>query len=134
MSEFVQRIEDDQMERHRIWSILEDLWLDTEFMDAGELWAKDLAKRLKATGYDWGEIDHIYRYEVFPALYFNLLDIAGEWAGFDSDWLAARIRKKAGRAMHKHKVSLEYKVFGHFTDDIWSRVRANFTGSRQESP
>ncbi|QUJ68656.1 hypothetical protein KDD30_05980 [Photobacterium sp. GJ3] len=29
--------------------------------------------------------------EVSPALYQNVLSVAGEWAGFDENWLVARI-------------------------------------------
>lgn len=75
--------------RRRIaWSVLSDLYLDTWF-DDGQM--ASMASRLAATGYSIGELEEILYRELHPHLITNLLSVAGEWAGFDMDWLEAKI-------------------------------------------
>ncbi len=38
--------------------------------------------------------------KVYPACSFNLSQVAGEWAGFDPDWLERRILCGGGRRAH----------------------------------
>jgi hypothetical protein len=40
------------------------------------------------------ELTEILTSEVYPVCRWNLLSIAGEWAGFDLDWLEARILRR----------------------------------------
>ena len=41
--------------------------------------------------YSLEELDAILAEEVYPACAFNLRSVAGEWAGFDADWLEGLI-------------------------------------------
>ena len=47
------------------------------------------------------EMEKILLNEVGPVLAFNLYDIAGEWAGFDENWLVDKIQKRLNEKMIK---------------------------------
>jgi len=63
-----------------VWEALSDFFLDTELQEADY---QRIASVLTCSSYTIAEIEEILRYEVYPALRWNLLAIAGEWAGFD---------------------------------------------------
>ena len=70
--------------RKKIWLVLSEFYLDTE------LTSEDfdrISTVFRQSGYVLSEIKEIDLYEVFPLLQMNLLSNAGEWAGFDEDWL-----------------------------------------------
>ena len=73
--------------RRPVWLALSDLFLDT---DVNLLRAGNVCT-LAASPYTLDELDAILREEVYPACSFNLSLVAGEWAGFDADWLERRI-------------------------------------------
>lgn len=80
------------MSREAVWIAMADLFLDTEvrwFLPA-------VAGAAVREGYDWPETRRILEREVAPVLAPNLLSVAGEWAGWDEQWLVAAIRKGAG--------------------------------------
>ena len=78
----------DGARRYPVWLALADLYLDTEL---GDEWLRQIARVVAASGYAWVEIKRINYDEVAPALWFNVQDVAGEWAGWDEAWLLARI-------------------------------------------
>lgn len=78
----------DAARRLPVWQALADLYLDTK-LDALSL--QQIAGVLAGSGYTWPEIQAINYDEVAPALWFNVQDIAGEWAGWDEKWLLERI-------------------------------------------
>lgn len=76
------------LERRRpVWLALSDLFLDTDV----SLFRRGNTRRLAASPYSLAALDAILREEVYPACSFNLTQVAGEWAGFDEDWLERRI-------------------------------------------
>ena len=74
-------------DRRPVWLALSDLYLDTEV----QLFREGNARTLAASPYGLDELDAILRDEVHPACEYNLCMVAGEWAGFDLDWLERRI-------------------------------------------
>jgi hypothetical protein len=66
-----------------LWIALADLFLDTE----DPLFVTHVAEVANRNGFETSEVDAILRWEVRPALYHNLLSVAGEWAGWEDDWL-----------------------------------------------
>lgn len=89
VSSVLPSIPDDLPRRRPVWLALSDLFLDT---DVTLLQAAN-ARLLAASPYSLEELDTILREEVYPACAFNLREVAGEWAGFDADWLERRIRR-----------------------------------------
>lgn len=74
--------------RTPVWEALAELWLDTR-LDPKDL--DDIARRLSATTLTIEQLRHIYRAEVAPALGVNARSVAGEWSGWNREWLVARI-------------------------------------------
>ncbi len=79
----------DVERRLPLWRALADLYLDTE--DAG--FVANIVSVAEQAGFTADDVDQILRWEVRPALYANYLNVAGEWAGWDNDWLEDRITK-----------------------------------------
>lgn len=80
--------------RESVWLALSELWLDTE---TTETEINYIARTLAVSGFSLEELEAIYRFEVVPAVYSNALTTAGEWTGFDADWLFGECRLHQGR-------------------------------------
>jgi hypothetical protein len=78
---------DDIDARIPVWSALSELYLDTDVT----LSYDDVVRALAASPYPLESLHEMLMYDVHPALYPNLLSVAGEWAGFDEAWLIERI-------------------------------------------
>ncbi|MEP7219544.1 MAG: hypothetical protein ABI876_11545 [Bacteroidota bacterium] len=74
--------------RRPLWIALSELWLDTE-LDAGDL--ERIAHVMADSALTIEELRHVYLVEVAPVVSPNLLSPAGEWAGFDEEWLCSSI-------------------------------------------
>lgn len=83
--------EQDTESRRPVWDELQMLYMDTD----PEHLLNRMADRLAESPYTTEELEDILWNEVHPACEFNLrFAIAPEWAGFDLDWLTARILEK----------------------------------------
>lgn len=74
--------------RKPVWSALSELWLDTELQEGDLNW---IAEIMFKSGFTLKELRKIYEFEVAPVVYVNLLSPAGEWAGFNAEWLHEKI-------------------------------------------
>lgn len=86
--------EDDAAARRAVWLAFSELCLDTE---TGEDDYRRIAAELAASGYDLPTLESILLREVHPVTVYNLMSVAGEWAGFDPDTLFARIQARLRR-------------------------------------
>lgn len=77
--------------RRPVWVALSELYLDTELQPSDH---ERIADAIIASGYSIVEVEHILRREVGPIVSVNMLSVAGEWAGFDEDWLVEAILKR----------------------------------------
>ena len=68
-----------------VWSALSDFFLDTETRRFLPRTAWICAR----SGLDW---ERLLREQVAPVVAQNLVDVAGDWAGFPDDWLFSSIR------------------------------------------
>jgi len=84
--------------RRPVWEALSTLFLDTDISLSREYRARILA----ASPYSLSELDAILADEVFPVCRWNLLAVAGEWAGFGEQWLEQRITKYLSRKLRVH--------------------------------
>ena len=73
--------------RERVWIALADLFLDTDV----RIWYVTTVRTISKSPFSLEELKYILDREVTPALQGNLLDIAGEWAGFDDDWVVKAV-------------------------------------------
>lgn len=80
--------------RRQLWVQLSELFLDTEPTEATRT---EVLRALTAAPFDAEELDRIWYGELQPTLRANLRSVAGEWAGFDPDWLVAAVSERAVR-------------------------------------
>jgi hypothetical protein len=74
--------------------VLSELYLDTELDDRDKA---RIAAVLADSGYSAGQLEEILYRELHPVLHTNLLSVAGEWAGFDLEWLEGQILQGSRR-------------------------------------
>ncbi|HVY71282.1 MAG TPA: hypothetical protein VHH73_15220 [Verrucomicrobiae bacterium] len=80
--------ETEIQKRRPLWVALSELWLDTE-LSAEDL--NRIAGVMAETGLTIEQLRQVYLVEVAPVVSPNLLTVAGEWAGFDEEWLCSII-------------------------------------------
>src|SRR5262249_45076671 len=98
--------------RIAVWVAMAEQFLDTESRQDIPL----TAMRCVEAGLSVAETRHVWRYEVSPAVWWNVWSVAGEWDFWDSEWLGARIRD--GRSNWSNRVDplrwLFYRARVHF--------------------
>jgi hypothetical protein len=80
----------DLNHRRTVWEALSDLFLDTDD-SPGRSWR---IRVLATSPYSLDELEKILIDEVYPVCRANLSSVAGEWTGFDLQWLEARILRR----------------------------------------
>lgn len=108
--------------RRAVWIAFADHFLDTETRQ--ELpWA---ALAAVEAGYSVEQARDVWRLEVWPAVGGNLLNVAGEWALWDEDWLVGRIREGVeGRRRPRLTASyLAHRLGVRFHDATWLAIEA----------
>jgi hypothetical protein len=80
-------------ERRAVWIAQSDLFLDTDV----RLSFAYIARVAAASKYTLEELEAICRDEVAPIVESNLLQVAGEWAGFPDEWLVESIVSRLER-------------------------------------
>ena len=103
----------DDDARIPVWNALSDLYLDTDVT----LSHAYIARTLAASPYSLDELHEMLMYDVHPALYPNLMSVAGEWAGFDEAWLLERI------AMVRRQSRWRRRITHWFARDIGAQWR-----------
>ncbi len=116
---------DSSATRRRLWTAFSELWLDTEIQPNT---LNYIAREMQQSGYSLSELKDIYQYEVAPAVYQNLLVIAGEWAGFDEVWLHSRIQHylRKSKKWRKFWFFISSPVMFYATKDHWATLETLF--------
>lgn len=117
--------EQDQADRRPIWDALQTFWMDSD----PNLDLTRVAELCANSKYSLSEIEEIYWNEVRPAVRFNLFSVAGEWAGFDIDWLAQRIVR-----VHRFGKRLPTKVLHPHSALWWQRLSSEVRRMKMSSP
>jgi hypothetical protein len=95
-----------------VWNALSQLYLDTDVALAydGIVWT------LATSPYSLDTLHEMLMYDVHPALYPNLMSVAGEWAGFDDAWLHARIAAVRERPRWRRRIThwFAYDIGAHW--------------------
>ncbi|GEO23520.1 DUF7079 family protein [Cyclobacterium qasimii] len=110
--------ETDIANRKPIWEALSKFYLDTELQEED---FKEICKTFHKSPYDLEEIMDIDRYEVFPVLQMNLLSVAGEWEGFDKDWLFSKCQKN-----YKKRTSRLFKFWYRANNRLWYWMKKDY--------
>jgi hypothetical protein len=108
----------DQVLTHRrpVWEALSTMFLDTDVSTSRDWRANALA----ASPYSVAELEQILIHEVYPVCQPNLRSVAGEWSGFDSEWLHQAIVSRPAHGMRA------WFNLGRFTiprDDEWCETK-----------
>jgi hypothetical protein len=121
-------LSEDIESRRPVWQALSDLFLDTDTSLSREWRVQELSK----SPYSIEELEEILVTEVYPACCGNLLSIAGEWAGFDMEWLEGKIQSRANSSL---KVLHAFNL-GRFTVHVspeWRATKRAVQASRAEA-
>lgn len=108
--------------RAPLWEALADFWLDTELTD---LSFDHIARVIAESPYSMAEIRDIHDYEVAPAVSGNLACVAGEWGGFNSEWLTAKCHAYALRrhsVLFRARIWLQRRLLRSFTERYWQQL------------
>ncbi|MCA8831198.1 DUF7079 family protein [Hymenobacter pini] len=113
----------DEERRRLVWVALADLYLDTELKEHD---FHRIATVCAESGFSWAEIQLINYNEVAPALWFNVQDIAGAWAGWNEEWLTTHIQQCYRPAPRKWfgSTRLWQKRVDFFTRKALARIAA----------
>jgi hypothetical protein len=112
--------------RAPVWEAFSEFFLDTE------LGAEDherIARLLARTRFPVDELEAILVHEVRPVCRGNLLSVAGEWQGFDPDWIRRKAASRLGRRPWFHLGLFDRWMFGRH----WTVVRARIVALRSEA-
>ena len=103
--------------RITVWLAMADHFLDTETRHDIPLTALLCVE----AGWSCERARDAWRHEVSPAVAFNLWSVAGEWAGWDREWLVARIERLRSSWHNRPGTlkSLRYRLRAPGMDGVW---------------
>ncbi len=108
-------------ERKPIWIALSEFYLDTKLQESN---FRHIAFKIIESPYSLDKVKEINKYEIFPILQPNLLSVAGEWAGFDEEWLVKGITDslKKRNAIKKLVIESSYLTFKWMHKGYWDKL------------
>ncbi|MES2823454.1 MAG: hypothetical protein V4732_07625 [Pseudomonadota bacterium] len=114
--------DEESLERRAVvWVALSDLFLDTDVSLSYDY----IARVCSESTYTLAELKEILESEVAPTCSANLLSVAGEWAGFDEEWLVNNIRNNI-RTKHEPLTGFlkPFENFGFksYIKDHWKKL------------
>ena len=110
-------------QRLPLWNALSDLWLDTELDGYNYAY---IARTIYESPFTLEDAFTIHKYEVAPAVFINLMSVAGEWAMFDEAWLKNRcltLANRRGRVIHRLMCAILSPFIKYHTDRHWQEIR-----------
>lgn len=120
---------DDLVARRPVWEALSDLFLDTDVSLSRDWRAGQLAR----SPYRIEQLEWILVDEVYPVCKYNLLSVAGEWAGFDLAWLEQRILRRLRSPWRRlHALNLG-RLTVHLSGE-WRATKAAVASQRAGRP
>jgi hypothetical protein len=113
--------------RKPIWLALSELYLDTELSETD---LENIAAVIVEKNLTIAEAKKIDKYEVFPILLPNVLSVAGDWAGFDKDWLFEKIihHFKANSKISLVTIEISDFLFKGINKKYWKQIEIAFEG------
>ncbi|PRX53673.1 DUF7079 family protein [Flagellimonas meridianipacifica] len=119
-------------ERKPIWIALSDFYLDTELQESDFI---HIAHKIIESPYSFEKVREIDKYEVFPILQPNLMNVAGEWAGFDEEWLVNQIKESLSKRDMAKKIGIEssYLTLKWMCEKYWERLEKVYNEIKSKS-
>ena len=85
LRDFFAALDETEVRRRKpLWGSISALWLDNDVMQYD---VDAIVLAIQKSGYSDDELTMIYRYDVAPAVFRNLLTTLGQWDYFSRDWL-----------------------------------------------
>ena len=108
-------------ERKPIWEALSKLYIDSELQELDFL---HIAIKITKSPYSLCEVKKINKYEVFPVLQKNQSNVAGEWKGFNEEWLVRSILNSLETKNVIKKIRIEgcFLIFKWMQKDYWGKL------------
>lgn len=117
-------------DRKDVWIALSDLFLDTDV----SLNYDYISRVCAASEYSLEELKKILENEVAPVCYINLLIVAGEWVGFDEEWLVNKISKRIRKQksiLHLIFKPLRKYGFNQYLKGHWQKLEIDIIEKRK---
>lgn len=106
--------------RRPLWAAMSEMWLDTEL---GPIELEYIARMMAESGLTDEALREVYLVELAPVLWPNLFATAGEWAGFDQEWLSERIvhnlTHHPRRTRFWSRFPLTRRMMTYATEEYW---------------
>ncbi|MBP1166293.1 hypothetical protein JOE44_003177 [Chryseobacterium sp. PvR013] len=116
-------------ERKLVWLALADLYLDTELQEWQFQYITGIFLK---SPFNLEKIKKIDQYEVFPVLFSNLLNPAGEWAGFEEKRLVKNIMTwmEFRSKLDILAIKCIYPIYQPINRDYWKRLEEIYNQTR----
>ncbi|MGE8514233.1 MAG: DUF7079 family protein [Chryseobacterium culicis] len=116
-------------ERKLVWLALADLYLDTELQEWQFQYITGIFLK---SPFNLEKIKKIDQYEVFPVLFSNLLNPAGEWAGFEEKRLVKNIMTwmEFRSKLDILAIKCIYPIYQPVNRDYWKRLEEIYNQTR----
>ncbi|MEJ5051142.1 hypothetical protein WH221_15030 [Chryseobacterium culicis] len=116
-------------ERKLVWLALSDLYLDTELQEWQFQYITGIFLK---SPFNLEMIKKIDQYEVFPVLFSNLLNPAGEWAGFEEKRLVKNIMTwmEFRSKLDILAIKCIYPIYESVNRDYWKRLEEIYNQTR----
>jgi hypothetical protein len=119
---------EDLQHRRPVWAALSDLFLDTD-TSLARSWRVGV---LAVSPYSIEELQEILVDEVYPVCRSNLFSVAGEWAGFDPEWLESSILCRLRSPFHRWRRFSLGRLTVHLSLE-WRRTKQGIVQQRSQS-
>jgi hypothetical protein len=113
--------------RKPVWIALSEFYLDTELTNDD---FDRIATVFQKSGLTLKDLKEIDLFEVFIFLQPNLLSVAGDWAGFNEDWLLTECEKRYRRRknlLHRSNCKFWNIFFYWMRRDYWKQIEKRMT-------
>ena len=115
-----------------VWTALSELYLDRELEEIEIRW---IAEKIRDAGYTLPEAESILRYEVAPAFFWNLTDVAGVWDLWRDDVVRKKVLARLGKFRLWERIPWWRDLwYGHqmwYAKEQWTKVAAHLAAEAE---
>ncbi|KAF2175848.1 hypothetical protein K469DRAFT_679412 [Zopfia rhizophila CBS 207.26] len=114
--------------------LLSELFLDIVLEDDDY---KYVATGLRELALSLDQIEHMFWYEVYPILIYNIAITAGEWIQFDMDWLCGEIETRRAKtllnAIRTSWLPISWGLWSGMVSKLWDEVKKRYLQLQERS-
>ena len=109
--------------RQRLWEVMSEFYLDTELQNYDY---RSIVEVLLESNKSIEELIEIDKYEVFPVLKYNLINVSGVWTAFDMNWLfdeCAKNHHQKNKLYFRIKVKINMLFIRYNNKEHWEIIK-----------